>query len=63
MEHANIRHYHEQTPPASSLPVENVSPSTLKKQKRLGPAPIASFEDTIAEDKNRVRIKASTKVG
>ncbi|XP_055529037.1 uncharacterized protein LOC129721023 isoform X2 [Wyeomyia smithii] len=54
MEHDNLSHYHEQTPPSSSLPAENVSPSTLIKQKRLGPAPIASFEDTTAEEKNRM---------
>ncbi|XP_053686283.1 uncharacterized protein LOC128735824 [Sabethes cyaneus] len=54
MEHTNISHCYEQTPPSSSLPAGNVSPSTLKKQKRLGPAPIASFEDTMAEEKNRM---------
>lgn len=39
------------------LPPDHVSPShPTRKQKRLGPAPIASIEDTTNEDKNRVRI-------
>lgn len=40
------------------LPPDHVSSPShpTRKQKRLGPAPIASIEDTTHEDKHRVRI-------
>jgi hypothetical protein len=32
--------------------VDTASPNTLRKQKRLGPAPIASFDKDIGENGN-----------
>ncbi|XP_058831594.1 uncharacterized protein LOC131690091 isoform X4 [Topomyia yanbarensis] len=54
MDNVKERQYHDHTLSSSDIPAVNVTPFSMSKQKRLGPAPIASFEDTIAEDKNRM---------
>lgn len=56
MESADGTQPYCQEPTSSTNQVHIVSPTTSKKQKRLGPAPIASIEEPTSDENKLVRI-------